>query len=125
MSLKRLMLLTSSLATAGLAVSSLEAEAAGVNHAGTWGKPIDNSAGAGLPGLDCQVPQVAPVQRPQGVGPVAMPQMGGNGTFDNRNNGIATGASARSSSSPRRTTSVATWGWPTRSSSTATRASPT
>ena len=58
MSLKHLMFLTSSLATAGLALSSFEAEAAGVNHAGTWGKPIDNSAGAGIPGLDCQMPQI-------------------------------------------------------------------
>jgi len=81
MSLKHLMLLTSSLATAGMAFIPLEAQADGANHAGAWGKPIDNRAGAGLAGLDCQMPQV---QRPQSVGPVAVPQVG---NFGNRTNG--------------------------------------
>ena len=80
MSFKRLMFLTSSLATASLAVVPQTAEANGVTHAGTshtgtWGKPF--SAGLGGNGLDCDL-QMPRVQHPQTVGPVAVPPVGNN-----------------------------------------------
>ena len=81
MSLKHLMFLTSSLATAGMALIPMEAQAEGVRHTGNWGKAINNAAGEGIAGLDCQMPQV---QRPQTVGPVAVPRVG---NFAERNNG--------------------------------------
>src|SRR3954468_12615307 len=84
MSLKHLMFLTSSLATAGMALVPMEAQAGGVNHADTWGKALGDRAT--VSGQDCQV-QIPQVQRPQGVGPVAVPQVGG-GNFGNRGNSI-------------------------------------
>src|SRR6185503_9410980 len=75
MSLKHLMFLTSSLATAGLAVSAQQAQAGGLNQHGTWGKPLD--ASKGVSGLECglDLPQV---QHPQAVGPVSVPPVSNN-----------------------------------------------
>src|SRR3569833_1940496 len=75
MSFKRLMFLTSSLATAGLAGFPQTADANGMVHGGTWGKPLN--AGPGGNGLDCDL-QLPQVQHPQAVGPVAVPQVQNN-----------------------------------------------
>src|SRR5471032_801108 len=88
MSLKRLMLLTSSLATAGMAVVPLTAEAGDMAHADTWGKPLGKTAaGSGL-NCDLDLPQV---QHPQAVGPVAVPPVN-NGNFGVRSSGGFTAA---------------------------------
>jgi hypothetical protein len=51
MSLKTLMFLTSSLATAGMVVGPLAAQADGMSQLGTWGKPA--GMGAGVSNLTC------------------------------------------------------------------------
>ena len=51
MSLKTLMFLTSSRATAGIVVGPLAAQADGMSQLGTWGKPA--GMGAGVSNLTC------------------------------------------------------------------------
>lgn len=51
MSLKTLMFLSSSLATAGMVVGPLAAQADGMSQLGTWGKPA--GMGAGVSNLTC------------------------------------------------------------------------
>ena len=83
MSLKRLMFLTSSLATAGMTVFPHAAEAGGMAHADTWGKPLGKSTGQAGLNCDLNLPPVQ-VQHPQAVGPVAVPPVGGNSNFGTR-----------------------------------------
>jgi hypothetical protein len=58
MSVKSLMFLTSALATAGLVIEPLAADAAGMSQLGTWGRPT--GMGAGVSNLACDgVPNLA------------------------------------------------------------------
>ena len=69
------MFLTSSLATAGMAVVPLSAEAGDLVHAG-HGASRSATATAGL-GLDCDL-NLPQVLHPQAVGPIAMPPVSNN-----------------------------------------------